>query len=145
MILTMPRRCILIGHSAIEQELLEVLMRKENSITIAGIFRSTTEALGFLQKQCVDMALADRDALQRSDVMLLQELLSVMIWSCSSWHSPIAEFSEAGTTNIFLRKPLRPHSLHRALAEAVDHLETRSGIIKPSAVAEASVMQPTLR
>lgn len=123
----MPYQCIIIGHSAVEQELLALLLRKEMSITVVGVFREAAEALGFLQQQTVDMALMDRDTLQQSDTVLLQALLPVVIWSCSSWRDPTTRFSEAGLGAIFLRKPLRPHLLNRALADAVDHLEQRAG------------------
>lgn len=128
----MKYQCIIVEDNAVERDLLEVLLRKMEEIEIAGVFENGLEALVFLQQNTVDLAFTDIDMPQLTGIGLLKSLRNPPLFVFISAHSKYAADGYDLDVLDFVRKPLQPDRLYRALDKALGHLNKKA----------ATVMQP---
>ena len=119
----MKYRCIVVEDNEVERDLLEVLLRKMEDVEVSGVFENGLLALGFLQQNPVDIAFTDVDMPELSGIGLLKSLRQPPLFIFISSHSNYAADSYDLDAIDFIRKPVSPERLFRALGKAVEHLK----------------------
>ena len=128
----MKYQCIIVEDNVVERDLLEMLLQKMDEIEIAGVFENGLQALKFLQQHPVDIAFTDVDMPELSGIGLLKSLVQPPTFVFISSHAKYAADGYDLNVIDFIKKPISPERLYKALGKAVEHL-------KQSCVA---VMQP---
>ena len=135
----MKYQCIIVEDNAIERDLVELLLRKVPELEIAGVFSDGLQALQFLRSHPVDIAFTDIDMPELSGIALLKSLQEPPVFIFISAHSNYAADGYDLDVLDFIRKPLRPERLFRALDKALLHLREKKEAA-PLAAAESQVL-----
>lgn len=129
----MKYRCIIVEDNAIERDLMEVLLRKLDDLEIAGVFENGLQALTFLQQNQVDLAFTDIDMPELSGIDLLKSLRQPPAFVFASAHGGYAADGYDLDVLDFIKKPVRPDRLYRAVDKARDFLRQRPDRAEPVA------------
>lgn len=121
----MKYQCIVVEDNAVERDLLEVLLLKMGEVEIAGIFENGLQARQFLQQHPVDIAFTDVDMPELSGIGLLKSLPQPPVFVFISAHSGYAADSYDLDGVDFIRKPVSPERLFRALGKAIEAVKQR--------------------
>ncbi len=118
----MKHQCIIVEDNAVERDLLETLLRRMEDVEVAGVFNNGLEALQFLQQHPVDIAFTDVDMPGLSGIGLFKSLTQPPLFIFISAHSRYAADGYELDVLDFIRKPLQPERLYRALSKALERL-----------------------
>ena len=119
----MKHQCIIVEDNAVERDLLATLLRNIEKVEVAGVFQNGLEALQFLQQHPVDLAFTDVDMPVLSGIGLLKSLTKPPLFIFISAHSRYAADGYELDVLDFIRKPLQPERLYRALDKALERLK----------------------
>lgn len=118
----MKYQCIIVEDNAVERDLIETLLRKMQDIVIAGIFENGLEALVYLQQHTIDIAFTDVDMPELSGIGLLKGLRNPPVFIFISAHGRYAADGYDLDVLDFIRKPLSPERLFKAVHKATEYL-----------------------
>lgn len=128
----MTLRCIVVEDNAVERDLMEVLLRKVEGAEIVGVFENGLQALQFLQEHDVDIAFTDIDMPELSGIGLLKSLRQPPAFVFISAHGKYAADGYELDVLDFIKKPVTPERLFRAVGKVKEHLRLRGGIAESS-------------
>jgi len=121
--ISMKYQCIIVEDNAVERDLLEVLLLKMEEVEIAGVFENGLQALRFLQQHSVDIAFTDVDMPELSGIGLLKSLRQPPVFVFISAHGRYAADGYDLDVVDFIKKPVSPERLFRALGKVLEYLK----------------------